>query len=67
MQDPMGISGLVYPCSTDAKKATALSKLSTAATRARKAVEYRLTNTEQAFQYWDLVFNNEFPSRYASL
>lgn len=63
MQDPMNISGLVKACSTDAKKATAISKLNTAATRARKAVEKRLTNPDDAFYYWNLLYNDKFPAR----
>lgn len=39
--DPMGISGYVRACESDAKKTDALSKLSTGATRAKKAYEDR--------------------------
>jgi hypothetical protein len=39
--DPMGISGYVTACNTDAKKEDALSKLTTGLTRAEKASEQR--------------------------
>lgn len=65
MQDPMGVSGYIYPCKTEAFKQDALSKLKTAATRAEKArdAEYN-NNTKQAFEYWRLVYNNKFPTYY---
>lgn len=63
MQDPMGISGYISPCSTDAKLEDAKSKLSTALTRARKAYEARLKgNIEEAFSWWDLLYGGNFPS-----
>jgi len=63
IQDPMGISGYVRACSTDAKKAEALSKLSTAYSRACKAYEERNDNIDQSFYWWDLFFNYKFPAR----
>ena len=63
MRDPMGISGSISPCSTDAKLEEAKSKLSTALTRAQKAYEARLSrNIEQAFSWWDLLYDGNFPS-----
>ena len=63
LQDPMEISGLVHACTTEAKKEDALSKLSTAATRARKAYENRDKNHNDAFYYWNLLYNGKFPAR----
>ncbi|GIH06651.1 hypothetical protein Rhe02_47180 [Rhizocola hellebori] len=64
MNDPMGIAGRFYACSTDPKKRDALSKLSTAATRARKAVEaYKSGDPATAFYYLNLLFGGEFPAR----
>jgi len=64
MQDPMGISGLVYPCS-DAVKAGALSKIDTAIIRAEKAREAESKgDLAAAFQWWDLVFDGRFPAHY---
>lgn len=63
MQDPMGISGYISPCSTDANLEKAKSRLSTAVTRARKAYEARLKgNIEEAFSWWDLLYGGNFPS-----
>ena len=61
--DPMGISGYVPPCSSDAKLSEALSKLNSGLTRAEKAVEQREKNLDMAFHWWDLFFANEFPAR----
>jgi len=63
LQDPMGISGYIKPCSTDAKKEEAVSKLATALGRAEKAVEAEKTDKiSEAFYWWDLLFNNQFPA-----
>lgn len=65
MQDPKGISGYVYACTTEAKKADALSKLSTAKTRAEKAREAeRAGNISDAFYWWNKVFAGNFPTYY---
>lgn len=62
IQDPMGISGYIQPCSTEAKKKEAISKLGMAMERAKKAVEAESSEiTRRAFIYWNLVFNNQFP------
>lgn len=64
MQDPKGISGYIYPC-TSAVKPTALSKLETALKRAEKALECENKgNLYDAFYWWNLVFDNQFPSYY---
>ena len=65
MQDPVGISGYIEACSTDTKKQDALSKLETALTRAENARDaaYR-DNFSQAFEWWRLVYNYEFPAYY---
>ena len=63
IQDPMGISGYVKACSTDAKKTEALSKLKTGYTRAEKATEQRENNLDDCFYWWNLFFNDKFPSR----
>jgi hypothetical protein len=63
IQDPMGISGLVRACKTDAKRDTALSKLSTGTSRAIKACDARTDNVDDAFYWWNLFYNKEFPSR----
>jgi hypothetical protein len=63
IQDPMGISGYVPACNTDAKKTEALSKLSTAYSRAEKAYSERDKNLDNCFDWWDKFFNGRFPSR----
>jgi hypothetical protein len=64
MRDPMGISGLIPACKTDTMKEEALSKLKTAVTRAEKAVEAKdKGDIDNAFHYWNLLFNDHFPAR----
>ncbi|MEI6051407.1 MAG: hypothetical protein WCQ44_01780 [Opitutaceae bacterium] len=65
MQDPMGVSGYIPACKTQALKDDAFSKLDTAATRAEKAREAaQKENFAEAFEYWRLLYNNEFPTYY---
>ncbi|MDD4976699.1 MAG: hypothetical protein PHY93_20255 [Bacteriovorax sp.] len=65
MQDPMGGAGYIKACKSDAFKVDALSKLDTALTRATKAREAtQKGNISEAFDYWRLLFNNEFPTYY---
>jgi hypothetical protein len=65
MQDPMGISGYVSACSTEAKLDDALSKLSTALSRAEKAIAAKgKGDIWSAFSWWNLVYNSNFPSYY---
>ncbi len=65
MQDPKGISGLIYPCASETKKTDALSKLNSAYTRAQKARgAEEAGNIREAFEWWDKVFAGNFPSYY---
>lgn len=65
LRDPMGIDGYIYPCKTEAFKQDALSKLSTAATRAEKARDAEETHdTKTAFGWWQKVYNDNFPNYY---
>jgi hypothetical protein len=64
MNDPSGASGRIHACSSDAKRVDALSKLATAATRARKALDAdRADKPDDAFYYLNLLFGGKFPSR----
>ncbi|NEA24729.1 nucleotidyltransferase [Actinomadura bangladeshensis] len=64
MNDPTDISGRFYACSSDSGKAEALSKVHTAATRARKALDaYRDDKPGLAFYYLDLLYSGKFPAR----
>jgi hypothetical protein len=63
IQDPMGISGYISACATQAKRDDALSKLLTGHVRAEKAYEERDKDLDKAFHWWNMFFNNEFPAR----
>lgn len=65
IQDPMGVSGYVSPCRTDAQLANAKSKLSTALTRAKNAREAEdERNIKGAFEWWNKLFAYQFPGYY---
>lgn len=65
MTDPVGISGYIYPCASQAQKNDALSKLETAYNRAREAREAEeKENIKEAFDWWNLLYNGNFPSCY---
>jgi hypothetical protein len=65
MQDPAGVSGLIPACKTVAAYTDAISKLTTAATRAEKAREFTSAgDISAAFDYWRLLYDNAFPSYY---
>lgn len=63
IQDPMGISGLVKACISETKKTEAISKLSTARSRAEKACVYRESNLDNSFYWWNMFYNDNFPKR----
>ena len=63
IQDPTGISGLIYPCNTDTQRENALSKLSTAVTRASNARDAENSgNIKDAFYWWNLLYDGNFPA-----
>ena len=63
IDDPMRISSSIAACSTEAKRNTALSKLKMAHIRALKAYRARVNgDIEEAFDWWDLVYDGGFPS-----
>lgn len=65
MQDPMGATGYIYPCKTEAFREDALSKLKTAAARAQNAFEAESNgDTKTAFDWWRLLYNDKFPTYY---
>jgi hypothetical protein len=65
MQDPMGVSGLISACKTDAKWEDAMSKLKNAATRADRARDCEMAGkTSEAFDWWRLVYGDLFPTYY---
>jgi hypothetical protein len=64
MNDPKHAAGRFYACSSDAKRADALSKLHTGATRASKALTATLGDkADDAYYYYNLLFGGKFPSR----
>lgn len=63
IQDPMKVSGYVYACKTEGKKKRALSKLSTACSRAEKAYLARSKDLDKCFHWWKMFFKGKFPSR----
>jgi hypothetical protein len=63
MQDPMGVSGYIYPCVSDAAKSDSLSKLETALSRAEKArAAEEDDRIDDGFYWWNLLFDDLFPS-----
>ena len=65
MQDPMGVSGYIPACKSDATRTDALSKLGNAYGRADKARDAaRSGNISDAFDWWRLLYNDEFPTYY---
>ncbi|MER7395932.1 nucleotidyltransferase [Streptomyces sp. NPDC000151] len=64
MNDPKGEASRFTACSGTATRASTLSKLHTAATRARKALDVEQAgNISSAFEYLSLLFNGRFPRR----
>lgn len=64
MNDPSGATGRIHACSSDANREDALSKLSTAANRARRALDaYNAEKYEATFEALDLLFAGKFPAR----
>ena len=63
LKDPKGISGHISPCSSEAQKFDALSKLQTALGRAEKAQQAeKAGKINEAFYWWNLLFAGRFPS-----
>jgi hypothetical protein len=65
MQDPMEVSGYIPACKSDAQYKDAISKIETAAARAEKARDAASNGKiSDAFDWWRLLYNNEFPTYY---
>ena len=65
IRDPVGISGYISPCKSDADLSSAKSRVSTALSRATKACEAENNdNIKEAFDWWDKLFAYKFPSYY---
>jgi hypothetical protein len=65
IQDPMGVSGYICPCTSSVKLEEVKSNLLTAVTRAEKAQEAEQAGkTEDAFYWWRLLYGDRFPTHY---
>lgn len=65
MVDPVGVGGYILGCKSEVAKKDALSKLNTACTRADKARDNEDNdNIKNAFYWWNLIFDDRFPSYY---
>lgn len=63
LQDPLGITGYIHPCFSEAKKEEALSKLVTAHVRAENAREAETKgDIKEAFEWWDKLYGGHFPA-----
>jgi hypothetical protein len=63
IKDPMGVSGYISACKTDALRKDALSKLERALSRATKAREAKEEgNISEAFDWWRMVYDDKFPT-----
>lgn len=64
MNDPRGMASRFYPCSSEARKEDALSKLRTARIRADKALDAtNRSDDDTAFHNLNLLFGGQFPAR----
>lgn len=62
IEDPMGISQHIVPCSTHTQRANALSKVEAALNQAFQAKEYeKKGNIASAFYCWNLLYSSQFP------
>ena len=65
IRDPMGVSGLIAPCRSEAEMLTAKSKLSTALSRATKVrTAEEAGDIAEAFDWWNKLFAYNFPNYY---
>lgn len=63
INDPLGVSGRIHACSTDAKYNTSLSKVKADFKRAEEAYNNRSSDLDKSFERWNVFFNSQFPSR----
>ncbi len=64
LTDPVGVSGGVPAVATEAQRTALVDHARYAAEKASAAIDAELAgNINDAFRYWDLVFNNDFPAR----
>jgi hypothetical protein len=64
LNDPLGISGRIPATSTDAQRQALTDATSYATDQSTRAINAELAGrTDEAFAYWQRVFNGEFPAR----
>jgi SMODS domain-containing protein len=64
LNDPLGISGRIPAVNTEAQRQALTEAARYAADKSGRALEAEVAGrTDEAFDYWKLVFNGEFPSR----
>jgi hypothetical protein len=64
IHDPMGVSGLISSSSSNIKKQEAVSELQTAVSIAYQAlIAQRDGKIDDAFHWWQMLFNGKFPAR----
>jgi len=65
IQDPMGVSGYIHACKTEALRKVSFRRLETALARADKALDASWRgNIRAAFIWWRLLYNQAFPTYY---
>lgn len=65
MNDPLGISGAISPCNTQAQYDDAISKLNTAARRAENALAaIKNDDVKNAFSWYSLLYDGNFTNYY---
>jgi hypothetical protein len=64
LNDPLGISGRIAAVNTEAQRQTLTEAARYAADKSSRAIDAEIAGrVAEAFEYWKLVFNGEFPSR----
>lgn len=64
LTDPTGVAGLIPATATDGQRVTLLDHAKYAVEKATSAIEAEIAGKiNDAYYYWDLVFNREFPAR----
>lgn len=64
LNDPLGISGRIAAVNTEAQRQTLTEAARYAADKSSRALDAEVAGrVAEAFEYWKLVFNGEFPSR----
>jgi hypothetical protein len=64
LNDPLGISGRIVAAGTDAQRQALMEAAKYAAEKSARALDVEIAGrVSEAFDYWNLVFNGQFPSR----